>query len=505
MPDSSEDSYSSSLLALTQGATLFFIGRILKNGLTALFNLILTRGLGATLFGIYTYAWTLTSLAIVLGRLGTGKSLLRFIPDYSDDLAKRNNFFSLALFTAVTGSSVIGVVFYVAAPTISSQTLESPLLVQALRIFAFALPFYTLIRLTGEVFRSVEKIKYKIVLIDILSPLSKVVFTGIVLAVGYSLLGVVTTLLLVGVFTFFIGIIMIIHSTDLRPSFDLQQTHKNYDEFFGYSIPLTFKDIGSLLYTRIDILMVGIFLTNSSVGIYRISTLLAMFLSLPLSGFNQLFPPIASRLYSNGDLEELGSLYERVTRWTFTLSILPALVAIVYGQEILLIFGPKFTKGALVLSILTIGQLTNCLIGPSGFLLMMTDHQYLNLLNQWILGILNAILNYVLIQRYGIAGAALATASVLSIINLVRIGQVWYTERLMPYSWSFLKPIIAGFTTVCTLITFSFILEGYVLLILGSTGGGIVFLSTLYVLGIEQSDKEFFSKILNDYIINRSV
>jgi O-antigen/teichoic acid export membrane protein len=125
----------------------------------------------------------------------------------------------------------------------------------------------------------------------------------------------------------------------------------------------------------------------------------------------------------------------------------------------------------------------------------MSDHQYLTLANQLTFGILNAILNYVLILEFGFIGAALATASVLTLFNLVRVAQVWYLEGFSPYHWTYVKPFIAGVAAGTVMYVFTIPLQRYMLLVVGGAVGGCVFLMTLYVLGIEDGDIELIRNL----------
>jgi len=257
-----------------------------------------------------------------------------------------------------------------------------------------------------------------------------------------------------------------------------------------------FKDIGSILYTKIDILMVGFFLLESSVGIYRIAVLLTTFLALPLMAINQLFPPIASRLFSERNFEDLERVYSITARWAFTFTLPLALVVAIYDVEVLKLFGPEFAAGGNVVLLFAIGRTISSAVGPSGYLLMMTDNQYYSMLNQWLLGVLNIALNYVLILKFGLIGAAVATVVVLILINFIRVGEVWYLERITPFSGAFLKPIMAGFLAGVVMIQFAKFFAGYVLLIVGSGIGVSAFFGLLILFGIEDRDKELLEKAI---------
>ncbi|WP_338756297.1 oligosaccharide flippase family protein [Halobacterium salinarum] len=480
---------------MTQGASLFAIGRVIGKGLKFALSIILTRFLGRRLYGIYAYASTIVTLLVVLARLGTGKALLRYIPANKDERKKQNRIVGLAYITALIGSAAAGVGLYILAPRISVWTLDNSLFVTTLRVFALVLPFNAIIELTNAVFRSLEVVKYQVLVSYVVDPIAKLAVVSVALFVGYSLIGVMGAIAIGLSLVCSIAISILYLQTSIRPSLKVLSHKKELHEFYNYSVPLTLKDIGSVLYTRVDILMVGFFLSESDVGVYRIVVLVASVLTLPLAAFNQLFPPVASRLYSNGHISELESVYATVTRWTLTAVLVPALVAVIYSSELLRVFGPGFSDGAMVLVIFTIGQLVNCIVGPSGFLLMMTDHQYITLLNQWVLGILNIVLNYFLILEYGVSGAAIATATTLTVINILRVLEVWYTERVTPYSLQFWKPLAAGAIGGVGIYASKIFFDGMLLLVFGSFVGFILFATTLVAFGISPQDKELLSRI----------
>ncbi|WP_248516899.1 flippase [Salinarchaeum laminariae] len=491
-PPEGETDGGRSLRVISQGASLHFGGKIASNLLKFVLNLLLTRMLGSALYGVYTYANTLAGFFMVLARLGTGKSILRFLPANVDDPARQNWITAMAYLTALVSSVLIGGVIFVFAPLINELTLGQSELVVALRIFAIALPFNTAINLTNAIFRGLERLDFQIIIKDFTEPVLRIIAVGFAFALGYSLVGVVAATAIGAVLTVSVALSILYSQTDIRPTG--ARSSGSVREFYNFSLPLTLKDLGRKLYTRVDILMVGLFLSGSSVGIYRVSILLSSFLTLPLSGINQLFPPIASNLHSNGERDELEDVFQTITRWTFTIVIPPALALVVFSHEALQIFGDGFSGGSSVLILFAVAQFTNCAVGPSGFLLMMTDHQYVNLANQWTLGLSNLILNYLFILQFGFVGVAVATAGSLIAINVVRVIEVWYLEGITPYSSSFLKPIGAGIISAPAMTAWTFALSGYPLLFIGSASGLIVFATAMVLFGFEDKDKEFYAE-----------
>lgn len=491
MTDNSENS---NLRSISQGAALFILGKAVNDGLRVVINAILTNAIGATLYGIYAYGNVIKSFFVLTGRLGSDKAILKFIPQ--EDGESRRRYFGLAVITTIAVSTGLGFLLYISAPVITDLTVQNPLLTEVLQVISFVIPIAALTKTITSVFKALELLQYQILVSRVASPIVKLLGVLVALFLGYSLVGITAALVVAALVVLLVGLLILRARVSLHPSFNLSKDEVR--NFYDFSVPLTFNETGSFLNRNVDVLMVGILLSGSVVGIYNVSLMLTTALAIPLGAFGQLFPPVASRLYSEEKVGELEALYTRVTRWVFTLALFPAAALLIFAQEVLSMFGPSFTTGVPILTLFVIGQLTNAAVGPSGYVLMMTGHQKLTMLNQWVLGTSNIVLNYVFITQFGSIGAALATGGILAATNIIRLIEIWYTERLMPYSLTFFKPIVACLIASGAMAAVSLELSGLTLLIGGTVIGVVVFSATLVQLGIEDEDKEFFSELLSE-------
>ena len=482
-----------SLGSISRGAGLFLVGRGCKQIVGFLTNFILTRSLGTSLYGTFAYLNVIFTLFMVLTNLGGDKSVLRFIPEFNDRPQLQHITVTLAYGTSLAISVVVAAAVFHFAPLIATLTHQSPLFVKVLRVGAIVIPFNTLSNVTYSVFKSTERMEYFIFSSMLVQPLTRLVFVGGAVLVGFSVEGATAALVVSGVLTFATAFVILLKRTQFGKV--SVPTRTEADEYYRYSIPLTFNQVGNFLYNRIDILMVGILLSSSAIGIYNIAVMISTILALPLTAFNQLFPPIASRLYHNDELAELEDVYGSVTRWIFTLSLFPGIAAILYANSLLSVFGKGFAQGAVVLELFVFAQLTNSVVGPSGFLLMMTDHQNLTLINQVLTGVINTVLNYVLILKFGFVGAAMATSISLGGINVLRIIEVWYLEGLNPYDTAFLKPLVAGVAAGVVMYLVSLVLSSYVLLVAGGVAGAVAYFAVLFLLGVEPEDQALLTKV----------
>jgi len=194
---------------------------------------------------------------------------------------------------------------------------------------------------------------------------------------------------------------------------------------------------------RIDIIMVGFFLPENMVGIYGVAKRFIPLIIVPLGAFNAIFAPIISDLFTLKKLDELAGQFKVVAKWVFVISLPIFALMTVFSREILAVFGPDFVAGSSAMFMLCLGQLIDAATGSSGFILMMTGRPHVNLLNSGLLCATNVVLNLYFIPRYGIIGAASATAVSIAAIQLLRLAEVWYFLRIHPYRWDFWKPIVS--------------------------------------------------------------
>ncbi|WP_161991499.1 flippase [Natronorubrum aibiense] len=488
----------SSLRVVTNGAVIFFLGKGVSNATQFLLQLLLTRTVGAASFGVYSYAMTILSVVGVFARLGVTESIMRFVPEFEDDKKAQGRYVTIAFCTSIVGSLLASLILFHQADNISAYTLDNPVFADVLRIFAILLPFQVLTQAIYNTFRAFEDAKYQIFIRDVLVPILNILSIGIALFLGATIIGASAAVAFAGLLAAVISLVLLAQkiNIDINVNTDRNEIYT----YYNFSVPLTLTAAGSLLYTNVDRLMVGYFLGDVEVGIYAISIGLATATGLALTGINQLFPPIASKLHTQGERKELNNVFQTVTRWSFTICLLPAVLLYVYRFEVLALFGPEFTAGSLVLSLFVVAQVTRSAVGPSGYMLMMSGHQYVVLFNRWFLGVSNVVANYILIIRYGFIGAAIASALTLAVVNLFRLIEIWLLEGYNPYTPKVIKPIAAGLVaySLSMLVRTGLSsngLSGIVLIIFGCVIGAIVYTAIIFSLGIDNKDRKIYNEL----------
>jgi len=103
-------------------------------------------------------------------------------------------------------------------------------------------------------------------------------------------------------------------------------------------------------------------------------------------------------------------------------------ILVVFGERLLSLFGPEFPAGQPALVLLVIGQTVNVAMGPVALLLVMTGHERVLAISTCACGVLNIVLNVVLVPFWGLVGTAMSLAISLSVWNILLA--VWIKRRL---------------------------------------------------------------------------
>lgn len=192
----------------------------------------------------------------------------------------------------------------------------------------------------------------------------------------------------------------------------------------------------------LDTFMIGIFMDAEAVGIYNGAIKIALFSKLILMSVNSIFGPTISKLYAKGDITGISSAYKATVRWIIHLSFPCFLFIFFFSKQIMGFYGPEFVQGATALIVLSAGQLVSLSVGSAGSLLNMTGRPKVELYNRGFALILNFLLNLYLIPLMGINGAAVATASSISLVNILRLVENYIFLNIHPFSLRILYPFI---------------------------------------------------------------
>lgn len=439
-----ENSYHSDISKIAKNAGIFGTGEIIFNILGYVTSIVITRTVGPAIFGIFNLANNITNTAQILSNSGPGHGLLRFVAFYKGkgDLPRLKGAIIFGTKVSFFLSLFFTVALFYFADFVSVQFFHNSDVGTAIKILLISLPFLTLGTIWLECIQSFQIIKYQVYTSKIIQPVTRLTCLAIFFLIGFKLAGILVASIisvLVG-FIFALYFLLKIFPFYKKTPFPVYEKR----EIIKFSLPISLTQYLGIITLYTDSFMLGYFKNTSDVGIYAAAVKFAMLIELPLISFNSIFGPMISAFYARNEMKQLEDSFKVVTKWIFALSFPVFLIFILFGEQIMGIFGKEFIAGSIALIIFGGGELINTITGASGQIITMTGRPIVNALNAFIFGVLNIVLNYFLIPRHGIIGAAIATGSSIAIINILKLVQVYFFLKIHPYKVSYLKPCFAG-------------------------------------------------------------
>lgn len=421
---------------ISRQSAVYFVGTVFTLVAGFIFKIYTARTLGAEGLGQYALGASVVAFFSLFAHWGIPRAMVRFIPAYSaqNDAARIRGLIAHGTRIVTLVSSTLGIVLFLARDEIATRIFGEPALAPILALFAFSIPLGTLGFLLDQIAVGFQQTARSKSINSFFTYPLLIVLTVILLNFGWGVYGYVLATLLssaAGIIVLMLVVRRLVpasaHHSSLEPA------------VWRYAGAMAFLGIWSFLTGEADKLILGVYLSSSSVGVYSVAMTIAAFIPMLLTSVNSIFAPTISNLYAQGQRALLEQLLQTLTKWIFGLTVPLIGVILFFGPELMSIFGNEFRAGWIVLAIVAIGQLVNVGTGSVGMMLLMTGHQRQLIQTQITSAISTLALYLLLIPGLGIIGAALGQAIGLIIANVLNL---WHVKRklgMLPYHRSILK------------------------------------------------------------------
>jgi O-antigen/teichoic acid export membrane protein len=176
--------------------------------------------------------------------------------------------------------------------------------------------------------------------------------------------------------------------------------------------------IGAIGLNWVDTIVIGFFVGAEEVARYTVASRVVMIFALALVTVNAVITPMISRLYLNGRIKELKKIVNKSSIVFMISGLITVGIVVVFGRQILILFGSEYAQSYNLLLVLLVGQFVNLLAGPVGPLLTMTGKEKELKSIVWQALILNIILSVILAFYWGAIGVAYSTSISLMYWNI---------------------------------------------------------------------------------------
>jgi stage V sporulation protein B len=465
-------------------------GVMLANASGILLSILLARMLHPELFGIYQLALSVGFLLITFTDLGINGALIRYMSHAIGigDESLARGYFRYLLKLKLSLAAIVSVSVLLSADFLALHIFHKPELCLPLKITAALIFFLSLLNFTNGIFSAFQKFEYTTIRAVVYEGLRLVLIPAFIF-LGYSVSGALAGFSLAALGAELVLLVFLVS----RFPFLLKGRYAQVDtkklvKFLSF---LTVGSISGVIFAYIDSIMLGIMLEAEYVGFYRAAFNIVMAVAGMVSIAGVLFP-----LFTQLEGEDLEMAFKRVFRYSaifsfpaaFGLALISApFVKVVYGAEYLPAVYPLYALSFLMITWTTdfYGTIFNAKEKPEYPAMIIIASMLLNI-----------ALNYVLILKFGMIGAAIATV-ISRYFNFIFLA--FFSKRILGISAdksSVYKPlassiVMAGF--LWSIPSPETVLSGVLQII----AAAIIYLSVLILIkGIGMEDVRYIKEAI---------
>jgi O-antigen/teichoic acid export membrane protein len=480
---------------VSRHSAVFFAGTIFTAGTAYLFKIYLARELGAEALGIYALGMTMVGFLGIFNALGLPWAAIRFVAAYNAtgkmDLLRGFLLRSTAVLLA--GNLLIGALLLLLGPWIAVRFYHTPALKPYLGLFALIMLLGVLTAFFGRVLDGYKQVAWHTIINNFVGSPFTILLTVLLVELGVGLRGYISAQVASALLVLGLMIAMVWKSTpvaarslSLRPA----PFEREVISFSGTAIGLSLL---SFVSSQADRVVIGFYLGARALGVYAMAAAFLVFLGIVLRSVNQIFGPTVADLHARRQFDLLGRIFQTTSKWILGLTVPLAGVMIIFARPLMSVFGRGFEAGWPVLVIGTLGVLVDCGVGGAGTLLFMAGHQRVLIRINGTTAVLMIGLGLLLTPRWGINGAATATAVTLAATNIWYVLEVHRKLGLFPYNRSYLRLLLPLAAAVGALVwlreKFGVVRHEWILIGSALLLAYLIFLAIALAFGLDPDDR----------------
>lgn len=459
---------------------------ILIGGLSTLF----IYPLDWDLYGEIQFSLSTGILLSAIFSLGSHSLVNKYFPYFK--INKINGFLSLVFIYSAINIVLVSIVLYLFRDPVTAllefggfdvNQLQDNLFV--ILPIGFLLVFITIFRLQCSNFG-------RIALPDVLSNFSLKLLVPLIVLLGYfSLVDFrVAGWILVGNYILitlaYIFYVKTLNGLDIKKGILKRVNRNKHIEMIRYMLYGAMNSIGNILVYKIDIVMIGLLLPISNVGYYSIFLFLSVVIEIPTKAIFQITGPIVSKSFEEGKMNEVKKLYTSASSSLYVIGII-LFTAIWLNIDILfkiMTNGEDLVGYKYIFLLLALTKIIDMLTSINFHIISYSKFFRVNILFIVLLAISNIILNYFLINAYGIIGPAIATGISMLLFNLLKTLFILIKFKMHPFNWKIVIVTLFLIVAVFMPILFPLIFASALYSILLSAVFLTVFIIAIYRLHV---------------------
>ena len=397
-------------------------------------------------FGLTRVLVAVIGVAAQFALLGVSNAIIRFFPEFSENKESNGGLIGLAMRVALAGIVIVSLILLLARPwVVGHYANKSSLFVQ----YYYLLFPYLIFEVYNQIFSSYTRAVYH----SVVNVFFREIFlrVGVTVIIGIYWLQLINFddfmrlfiglygLMTVGLLTYLIRIGKFSLKLDRKfLTVDLRKRLVHYGTF------TLLTNVSSLMLMSVDIIMISAMIGLGETAFYSVAFYIVALLSIPRNAIANISVPIISQAWKDNDLDLIQKIYAKTSINQLLIGTL--ILAGLWANEhnIFQILPDKYSGGKWVLLIIGLARLADVGFGINGGIISTSNWYKFDTYANICLIILTVILNLIFIPKYGINGAAIATAISLVSFQLARYTFLKIKFSFDPFSWKSVLTLALG-------------------------------------------------------------
>jgi len=387
--------------------------------------------------------WGLLSILVAYATLiGTFSSLgvPRIFIRYFPSIKEKGQLYFLSLITPLFGFLLFCLVYWLFSEDLFVLLNVSPLLEENF-IYIFLLVFFiSFYDVLTSISRSYLEATTPIFLNEIFHKL----YCLIILVIhGFKIIDFTTFLqLYVCGFLFKFLILFVIQLLKGNLYFKLSVGALKIKEIVVYGFYVLIGGASVMFVSRLDMLMIGVLLDLEQVAFYTLAFYIGSVIKVPGKSIVSISVPLLAKAWEEQDFKKIQTIYSKSSINQLIVGGLFFVCVWINIDAVFSILPEKFSHGKWVVLYIGLAQLFNASTGVNGSIIVNSKYYKYDLITNVLLVAFTITSNYVLIPKYGINGAAIATAFSVFLFNLIRLILIKVKMGIQPFSFKTLHTIL---------------------------------------------------------------
>lgn len=430
---------------MAKGGGFLAGGQILEFASRFVVAFLLARLIGADGYGLYSLAVSAAAVFATISAFGLDTAMIRYV---SVMAARRDGPGLLGTVQVGLGVSAVGglamaATLHAVGPAIASALFDDARLGPLLQLLAFVVPFLTVSNVLAGCLRGFARMDHVTLAESVIQPGVRVALLAGLAVVGLDVRAAVLAFGISDVAASITLVLLLGRQPSLRRPTGTSARRETW-RIISFALPLWFSGVLNQFRKNLEIVFLGVLSTAANVGIFAIVSRVNLLGHVGYRSVTAAVKPVLAALHDEGDRDGLARVYGASTRWTLAMNLPFFVVTVLYAEPLLHLFGSTVAAGATALVVLAAAEVVVAGTGTCGSLIDMTGHPRVKLVNSILWVALLIAGNGLLIPRWGVLGAAVASFIAIVTVNILRVLEVWILEGLLPYRRHLWKPAAAA-------------------------------------------------------------